>query len=397
MIFHHDDTMYISAFLHRDALFEITGRWLSGRMAPDDPLTLTRIINYDGFAARETLLAFVPALLGQLGESDYSVRAIHRKKDLKDWICKGRNHASPRIETLCAAYRRMPEFYFVGSPMAGRLFHAPGGRIICFSRLKRVRRIAEKASRYVAQHVFQDVEKEARTLMKARGHRRAATAGTPPEILTEAERKVMLAVKEKGLHLPVRAMTLKDVLGMKIIDTGFGEAGIENTVDRMDSAVIVEKEIHRGAYNAVHYVIELKADFDALLAAFKKWANPSILVRRGLPVENVCADFNDFIRTGVDTVQVDLILTTFDELVESEIGRSMHEIRIFRQRQQQAIYGNIPVNIEYILEYMLAVGLSPKVHLDDIPMKIWGRYLPDTLSHLIRELYFLPESTLIAY
>ncbi|MBI9082939.1 MAG: hypothetical protein JEZ11_05030 [Desulfobacterales bacterium] len=389
--------MYISAFLHRDALFEITGRWLSSRLEPQDPLQITRIINYDGFAAWETLLGFIPPLLTHLGKPASGERTIHRKKDLKDWICNGLNDGSSRIHSLCTAYRSMPEFYFTGSPVAGKLFHDKAGRIICFSRLKRVRRIAEKANRYVSAHIFQNVQKEALALLRQRGIRSSATAELPLDILTEAEIKVMGEIKENGIHLPVQALTLKDVLGMKIIDTGFGEQGIESAIDSMASATIVEKEHHTGDYNAVHYVIELTVDFQALSAAFRQWANPSVLASRGLPTEDVYNDFDAFIRTGVDSVQVDLILTSFDELVESEIGRSMHEIRIFRQRQQNAFYGNIPVNIEYILEFMLAVGLSPTVTLDDIPIKIWGRYLPDTLSHLIRQLYHLPEYALLTH
>ena len=389
--------MYISAFLHRDALFEITSRWLSSRLAPEDPLQITRIINYDGFAAWETLLGFIPSLLTHLGTPHTGVLDIHRKKDLKDFICNGRNGGSPRVRELCAAYRGMPEFYFIGSPVAGRLFHDDASRIICFSRLKRVKRIAEKANRYVSTHIFKEVHKEALAMLRQRGIRHPATAELPVGTLSEAEHKVMLDIKKNGIRLPVQAMTLKDVLGMKIIDTGFGEEGIESAIDSMVSATIVEKEAHSGDYNAVHYVIELTVDFEALNAAFKKRANPSVLANRGLPAETVTADFDAFIHTGVDSVQVDLILTSFDELVESEIGRSMHEIRIFRQRQRNAFCGNIPVNIEYILEFMLAVGLSPVVSLDDIPIKIWGRYLPDTLGHLIRQLYHLPEYALLAH
>ncbi len=72
----------------------------------------------------------------------------------------------------------------------------------------------------------------------------------------------------------------------------------------------------------------------------------------------------------------------------------MHESRIFLQRQEQELYGNISLNIEYIIEYLLAVGLSPTVHLDEIPIKIWGRYLPDTLSYRLRRLYNTPEYSL---
>lgn len=389
--------MYISAFLHRDELFEITGRWLSSRLAPQDPIQITRIINYDGFSAWETMLRFIPQLLTHLDCPHAGVRSIHRKKDLKDWICNGLNGGSPRVHELCSAYHQAPEYFFIGSPVAGKLFHDADGRIICFSRLKRVKRIAEKANRYVSTHIFKIVEAVAVAMLKAQGIRHAVGAELPPEVLSDAERKVMHDIRKRGIDLPMQAMTLKDVLGMKIIDTGFGEKGIEKAIDSMPSATIVEKECHSGVYNAVHYVIELTVDFDMLSAAFRESTRPSVMARRGLPMGHLYDDFEAFIRTGVDSVQVDLIMTCFDELVESEIGRAMHEIRIFRQRQQKAFHGNIPVNIEYILEFMLAVGLSPTVTLEDIPIKIWGRYLPDTLSHLIRQLYHLPEYALLTH
>jgi hypothetical protein len=389
--------MYISAFLHRDALFEITGRWLSSRLLPQDPLQITRIINYDSFAAWETLLGFIPFLLDHLGIPTYAVRTVHRKKDLKDWICNGQNGGSTRVHELCEAYRRLPEFYFIGSPVSGKMIYDDNHRVICFSRLKRVKRIAEKANRYVSTHILKSVTKEAAAILRASGKRVSVEGEMPREILSEAELKIMERIRKDGIHLPVQAMTLKDVLGMKIIDTGFGEQGIENAIDSLPSATIVEKEIHTGDYNATHYVIELAVDFGALSEAFDRRASIETLARRGLSAENIQSDFDAFIRTGVDSVQVDLILTTFEELVESEIGRSMHEIRIFRQRQQNTFYGNIPVNIEYILEYLLAVGLSPTTGLDDIPIKIWGRYLPDTLSHLIRQLYYLPEHALLTH
>ncbi len=389
--------MYISAFLHRDDLFEITSRWLSSRLAPEDPLQITRIINYDSFCAWETLLGFIPRLLTHLDKPHYRVRTVHRKKDLKDWICNGQNGGSERVHELCSAYRRIPEFYFIGSPVAGKLFCDDENRIICFSRLKRVKRIAEKANRYVSTQIFSEVREEARALMRARGIHLPASSELPLDVLSSSELKVMQRIREEGIHLPVQAITLKDVLGMKIIDTGFGEHGIESAIDGMSSATIVEKEHHRGDYQAVHYVIEITVDFELLSAAFRDAANPAVLAQRGLTGDNLATEFDAFIRSGVDSVQVDLILTTFEELVESEIGRSMHELRVFRQRQENAFYGNIPVNIEYILEYLLAVGLSPTTSLDDIPIKIWGRYLPDTLSHLIRQLHHLPEHALLAH
>ena len=75
----------------------------------------------------------------------------------------------------------------------------------------------------------------------------------------------------------------------------------------------------------------------------------------------------------------------------------MHETRIFAQRSNQRVFGNIPVNIEYLMEYLLAVGLSPKVDLEDIPIKIWGRYLPETLAYCIRKLFGMPEYSLMGF
>ena len=114
-----------------------------------------------------------------------------------------------------------------------------------------------------------------------------------------------------------------------------------------------------------------------------------------MAVEKLNEDFAEFVMTGSETVHLDLIFTSFEELVESEIGRSMHENRIFKQRHQNKIYGNIPMNIEFIIEYLIAVGLSPTIQIDDIPIKIWGRYLPDTLSHLVRKVYQLPDYSII--
>jgi hypothetical protein len=53
--------------------------------------------------------------------------------------------------------------------------------------------------------------------------------------------------------------------------------------------------------------------------------------------------------------------------------------------------GYIPTNVEFLLEYLFAVGFSPQTQIDHVPIKLWGRYLPDTLVSEIRRLYHLPE------
>src|SRR5208337_4975399 len=81
-------------------------------------------------------------------------------------------------------------------------------------------------------------------------------------------------------------------------------------------------------------------------------------------------------------------------MVESELGNSIHEERIIAQRDVKPYKGYIPINVEFLLEYLFAVGFSPAVKIGDVPIKLWGRYLPDTLVMYIRQLYKLPQHDL---
>jgi len=77
--------------------------------------------------------------------------------------------------------------------------------------------------------------------------------------------------------------------------------------------------------------------------------------------------------------------------VESELGDSIHEERIMAQREGRVYKGYIPMNVEFLLGYLFAVGFSPCVRIESLPIRLWGRYLPDTLLSHLRRLYSLPE------
>jgi hypothetical protein len=387
--------MYLTAFLHRDKLYEITNRWLSDKLAVEDPLIITKIITYDSFAAWEMLLAFADNLLPELNQTGIHRKRIMDKKELKDAICNAPFQHPERTRTLIENYRQMSEFYYIGSPVAGYVYFdgTPGFVGVC--RFKRVKRIAEKASRYASLYLTKEVQ----TASMQVANRRAGLDETSDAIFMDrmlrAEEEVMQRIKAMGVVLPKQLMNIQDILGIKLVDTGFGESTLEATIDQFPRAEIIEKERHSGNYNAIHYIVELKADYEFIINRFDDNCNRVNYSSRGLPKEDIQRDFIDFIKTGKDTVQLDLILTTYEELVESEVGRSMHESRIFKQRQAQKYQGNIPINVEYIIEYLLAVGLSPEIQIDGIPVKTWGRYLPDTLSYIIRKLYGMPEYCLI--
>ncbi len=370
-------------------------RWLSDRLEPGDPLKITRIITYDSFAAWETLLLFIDELLKSLTHSQFKKTSIPHKKILKDFLCNNNHPKSDRMKYLISEYMKMPEFYYIGSPITGYIYHDRLINLLGICRFKRARRIAEKASRYASMHVYNEVKALAKDILNKRTKKTNHSALLLHNDYIEAEKQILLRIRQKGIKLPVDSMTINDILGTKIIDNGYGENKLESVLASMPGVLIIKKKKHSGNYNAVHYIIELKVNFEYITDRFKKNSKYQNSIINRLPDVPLYEDFTGFVKTGADTIHVDLIFTTFEELVESEIGRSMHESRIFLQRQEQELYGNISLNIEYIIEYLLAVGLSPTVHLDEIPIKIWGRYLPDTLSYRLRRLYNTPEYSLI--
>lgn len=386
--------MYISAFLHRRELFEITTRWLSDQLHSEDGLQITRILTYDSFIAWHTLVDFVETLTRRLAPVRVCRLPLHRKRDLKDFITT-EPPATARIAGLIASYRRLPEFFYVGSPMVGYLFHEPAGRPLAICRFKRVRRIAEKASRYAALHMYERVRRQTEALVQNAGGILSPDGSPPPDLLAKAERRINLHIRRSGLDLPVAPMTIRDVVGAKIVDRGFGTTGLEAAIATLPQADILEKETHRGDYNATHYTVRLCIDPARLVAAFDASPHQATCRRHGLPGNLGTPDFEAFVGDGAKNLSLDLILTTPAELIESEIGRSMHETRILRQRQKNTVFGDIPMNIEFIIEYLLAVGLSPVVTIEEIPIKIWGRYLPDTLSACIQRLNGVPELSFV--
>ncbi len=387
--------MYISAFPHREELFEITNRWLSDQLEPADPLKITRIITYDSFMAWELIQDFISDLLPLLFAGSVRIKPITTKKELKDFLCRSAHRRTVGIEALIKDYLRTPEYYYNSSPIAGLIFHDDREHILSLCRFKRIKRTAEKASRYASEYIHQEVLKAAHPSLSKR---LPSEVFEDPGVLAElirAEKKVMAQIQENGLRLPKEIMTIRDVLGMKVVIDQSDESGLESALLSLPGLDIVEKERHTGMYNAVHYLLEVPVDTDKMQGRFQSAVPALKLASRGLAVDGIENDFKIFSSTGLNTIQIDLIVTSFKELVESEIGRSMHEKRIFDQRQQQRFYGNIPKNIEYIIEYLLAVGLSPSIHIDEIPIKIWGRYLPDTLGFSVRQLFNMPEYSLI--
>ena len=70
---------------------------------------------------------------------------------------------------------------------------------------------------------------------------------------------------------------------------------------------------------------------------------------------------------------MEIIVSDYEEMMESEIGRCMHEDRIIEQRLRQQYRGHLAKNITYLMEYLFTFPSSQQVELGELPFKLWNR------------------------
>jgi hypothetical protein len=177
-----------------------------------------------------------------------------------------------------------------------------------------------------------------------------------------------------------------DVIGVKVIGSPAELESIETSLDNLEYTFASQREVKAGSYEGVHYLVDLELPPNEAILANMAGIDWSFAAGRGLQVENLDESFKAYIESCRRTFRVELILTTFDDLVESEFGVSIHEQRILEQRDLADDFGRIARNASSIIEYMLRLATSPTVNIDHIPVKIWGRYIRDTLNYAIANL-----------
>jgi len=86
-------------------------------------------------------------------------------------------------------------------------------------------------------------------------------------------------------------------------------------------------------------------------------------------------------------VMLEIIVSTFEEYLESEIGRSMHEERVRSQRSHPEYNGHLATNTRYFMQYLLGLCRGAGMpEITNVPIKLWARYMPETIELLIRRL-----------
>jgi len=216
--------------------------------------------------------------------------------------------------------------------------------------------------------------------------REIAPPSTPAAVGGAAERLVADRIRSGRITLDPEKNRVDDVIGVKIIGTPSELEAIEASLDSLDYTLASQREVKVGSYEGVHYLVDLELPPNE--AILQRMANIdwTFAAGRGLDMASLEESFKAYVESCRRTFRVELILTTFDDLVESEFGLSIHEQRILEQRDLADDFGRIARNASSIIEYMLRLATSPTVHIDFIPIKIWGRYIRDTVAHAIAAL-----------
>jgi len=378
--------MYLTGLTHRDELFDLTVRWLNDDLHQGDGRIITGIFLYEGFISGSFVIHRMVHFLRTIFNTNLELERLRQKHLLRERLIQYLAQPTARTAELVRTFRENPEFFFPRLPIDAVLVVAGGKRLVSIGRIKRLSRVAEKVSFRLMDALFQDIKAEAQRIAE----KRAAFAGLPltsfissPDAMrqdfVDAEIAVATRFREKAMQFERDAFAINDMLGFKII----GEPEeLVMVLDRLKEAPgfkIVEIEEHSGNYNAVNLMVELQLpDPGELMNAFQglDW---SIAARRGLNPDEARRGFPAYLERGSRTIRMEIILTTYPELMESEFGRSLHELRILQLRERTPYCGLIAQNAGYLIEYLLTLAMAPVLDMPELPIKLYGRYLPETI------------------
>jgi hypothetical protein len=386
--------MHLTSITHRKQLFDLATRWFADSPRPEDGRFLTQAFTYENLITAGTVRALFTSLRDAIHPGPIRLVRLRTKDELRDAIVQSCTGPSPRETELIRQYRQRPEEFFPGTPTDVVLGLREDGSILGMVRVKRLRRIAEKGSRRVADKLAGAINERAKSIAL----RRAETYGIPlrqllssksemAEDFAQAERIVSRTFQDGIVVFEPEALRIDDGIGFKFVGTPEELGAIEQAIRSHPSVLRVEREEHRGLYNDVNLLVDLELPRPEQIIDQERGRDWSALAGRGLGAEELARDFPGYVLGGERSFRAEVILTTRADLVESEFGYAIHEARIIEQRQGQSYSGRIASNASFIITHMLMLALSPTVATPELPVKMWGRYLPDVYSVAIWKMF----------
>lgn len=398
----------INSFLHREVLSDIIGRWMYDEARPSDADLITRLVHFNRIFVARYLDLFAERIFRGLHPGPFLASPVQVKGALKDALVQDVPYRNERIDQLIRDYHRNPGRYYRETPFHGTLyFTRQNGVSACVgsSRIKRVRRLAEKSARRLIDRIFDTIKRHAETLADERarllGIPRERLLTTPADMTEEflkAENRLLDDLREKR---PIagdgESLVINDVAGMKVIREAPEQQELMALLGRMPGCEVVEEECHAGRYNATNLIVRFRPPREEILARPLGPGILNIMQARGFSPSEANRSFAEFVRSGEEEVQMEVIVSSYQEMLESEIGRSIHEDRIIEQRLLQQYRGPLARNIQCLLEYLFVFPASHRRELGPLPIKIWNRYLPDYFDEIMKELFQIPQDDFVDY
>lgn len=389
----------INSFLHREALNDMIRRWMYGEARPTDADLLTRLVHFNHVYVSRYLEFFSALLFRELHHQEIFSRPVQHKGELKDVLVAEPPFRNARIDDLIQDYRMHPGRFYRETPFHGTLyFSRPSGGYLGSSRIKRVRRLAEKSARRIIDKIFDTIKRHADLL----ADERARLLGIPreklltaPEDMTEeflqAESRILEDLQRKRPLVETgEKLVINDVAGVKMILDEPQQRRLAALLDRLPGCKVIEEERHQGRYNATNLIIRYIPPRREILARPLGRGLLNIMQARGFSPYEAREAFLDFVGSGEEHVHLEIILSTYQEMLESEIGRCIHEDRIIEQRLRQQYRGPLARNIQCLTEYLFTYPTSRQRELGELPIRLWNRYLPDYFDEILKQLFHIP-------
>ena len=218
----------INSFLHREVLNDIIRRWMYDEARPSDADLITRLVHFNHVYVSRYLDFFAGRIFREFHPEGLSSRPVQIKGDLKDALVADPPCRNERIDELILDYRQNPGRFYRETPFHGTLYFTRRNGFSAYigsSRIKRVRRLAEKAARRIIDRIFDRIKRHADTLADERarflGIPRERLLTAPADMTEEfliAEKRLLSDLREKR---PIAGdggiLAINDVAGVKVV------------------------------------------------------------------------------------------------------------------------------------------------------------------------------------
>ncbi|NJN63591.1 MAG: hypothetical protein HC882_01095 [Acidobacteria bacterium] len=378
--------MFLTSLTHRDRLFDISASWLEGSVHGRDAEFVTAAFLLESAITGPSITRLLDASLASAGAGPPRVHHLRTKAQVRDCIMRSWKSPSRRARMLFEEYERAPAAFFPKTPVAMIVTTKPDGRLVSMIRYKNLFRVADKVARRAARRLREDVLLDLSRRQNVEAVESALANVTGFDAALAEVSEAFLCGESTFTREDLR---VDDAIGAKLVLPECEFEAVERRLASHPDVLSLRRSEHHGIYNDVHLLVEVRCPPKGPTIERLKSMDWSWAPRRGLPRQRLLGAIPEYVETGAGTFFFEILLTTLPELVEAEFGRGLHENRIVRQRLDPIWNGRIATNVLLTSLSMLVLALAPRASVDHLPVRISGRYLPETALVILAEFFGL--------